>query len=413
MDVLHQRCAGIDIGKREVKACIRVPAAAEQRWRVEVRTFSTMTNDLLRLGAWLTAEGVTTVGMEATGAYWKCVYYLLEDGFQVQLLNAQHLHNVPGRKTDVIDAEWICTMVQHGLVRPSFVPPPPIRALRDLTRYRTAVVRERAREVQRLEKLLEDASIKLAAVASDLLGKSARAMLEALVAGERDPKVLAGMALRRMKAKRAQLVEALTGRFSDHHGVLVRAMLDRIDAADATIEQLSAQIAQAVAPMRRQVELLTTIPGVNTRIAEVVVAEIGTDMSRFPTAGHLASWAGVCPGNNESAGKQLSGKTRHGSPALRAALGDAALAVSRTKGTYLAARYRRIAARRGKLRAVVAVQHSMLVAIWHMLSADVAYHDLGEQYFNSRVGKDRQTRRLVAQLSQLGYAVRLDPVEAA
>jgi transposase len=288
MDVLVQRCAGIDIGKRDVKACIRVPDTVG-RWRVEVRTFTAMTGDLLLLRDWLAGEGVTTVGMEATGAYWKPVYYLLEDHFDVQLLNARHLHNVPGRKTDVIDAEWICRMVQHGLVRPSFVPPPPIRQLRDLTRYRTEIVRERARDIQRLEKLLEDAGIKLSAVVADLLGKSARAMLEALVGGQRDPQVLADMALRRMKSKRPQLVEALTGRFSEHHAFLVRAMLDRIDAAAETVQRISTRISEQMVPMRRQAHLLATIPGISARIAEVVVAEIGTNMSAFPTAGHLAS----------------------------------------------------------------------------------------------------------------------------
>jgi transposase len=351
--------------------------------------------------------------MEATGAYWKPVYYLLEDTFAVQLLNARHLHNVPGRKTDVMDAEWICQMVQFGLVRPSFVPPAPIRQLRDLTRYRTEVVRERVRDIARLEKLLEDAGIKLSSVVTDLLGKSARAMLAALIAGERDPQVLADMALRRMKSKRAQLVEALTGWFNDHHAFLVRTMLDRIDAATTTVEQISARIAEQIEPMRRQAGILATIPGVNTKIAEVIVAEIGVNMAVFPTAGHLASWAAVCPGNNESAGKQLSGKTRNGNAALRAALGEAALSVTRTKNTYLAARYRRVAARRGKKRAVVAVQHSMLIAVWHMLTHDVAYRDLGPEYFTERTGKTRQTRRLVAQLGSLGYTVRLEPLMAA
>jgi transposase len=411
VEVVVERCAGIDIGKRDVKACIRVLESG--RWRVEVRTFTTMTRDLLRLRDWLASEAITTAGMEATGAYWKPVYYLLEDAFVVQLLNARHLHNVPGRKTDVMDAEWICQMVQYGLVRPSFVPPAPIRKLRDLTRYRTEVVRERVRDIARLEKLLEDAGIKLSAVVADLLGKSARAMLEALIAGERDPQVLADMALRRMKSKRAHLVEALNGWFNDHHGFLVRTILDRIDAAASVVDRISARIVEQIEPMRHQATLLTTIPGVSTKVAEVVIAEIGIDMTAFPTAGHLASWAGVCPGNNESAGKQLSGKTRNGNAALRAALGEAALAITRTKNTYLAARYRRVAAKRGKKRAIVAVQHSMLIAVWHMLTNDVGYHDLGSEYFTERTGKTRQTRRLVAQLSTLGYTVRLEPLAAA
>jgi transposase len=412
MDVVHQRCAGIDIGKRDVKACIRVPAGGG-RWRTEVQTFSTMTNDLLRLRDWLAAEQITTVGMEATGAYWKPVYYLLEDDFETLLLNARHLHNVPGRKSDVMDSEWICRMVQHGLVRPSFIPPVPIRQLRDLTRYRAEVVRERVREVQRLEKLLEDAGIKLSVVVADLLGKSSRAMLEALIAGQRDPEVLADMALRRMKSKRPDLIEAMTGRFEAHHAFLVRAILDRIDSATAIVERVSTEVAARIGSMAAQAAALATIPGVSVRVAEVVLAEIGADMSRFPTAGHLASWVGVCPGNNESAGRQLSGKTRPGNAALRAALGDAALAASRTKDTYLAARYRRIAARRGKKRAIVAIQHSILIAVWHMMTHGVAYHDLGADHFLERAGRTRQARRLVAQLAKLGYGVELAELEAA
>jgi transposase len=412
MDVVHQRCAGIDIGKRDVKACIRVPAGGG-RWRTEVQTFSTMTNDLLRMRDWLAAEQITVVGMEATGAYWKPVYYLLESEFDTMLLNARHLHNVPGRKSDVMDSEWICRMVQHGLVRPSFVPPAPFRELRDLTRYRAEVVRERVREIQRLEKLLEDAGIKLSVVVADLMGKSARAMLEAMISGQRDPEVLADMALRRMKSKRPELVEALTGRFENHHAFLVRAILDRIDAANEIVERVGGRVEAQLRDLAAQVQALTTIPGVSTRVAEVVIAEIGIDMSRFPTAAHLASWAGVCPGNNESAGRQFSGRTRPGNAALRAALGDAAMAAGRTKDTYLAARYQRIAARRGRKRAIVAIEHSILTAVWHMLTHGVAYQDLGGDYFLERAGRARQTRRLVAQLGKLGYAVELAELEAA
>jgi transposase len=412
MDVVRERCAGIDIGKKDVKACIRVPAGGG-RWRREVRTFSTMTNDLLRLRDWLAEEQITTVGMEATGAYWKPVYYLLEDAFDTQLLNAQHLHNVPGRKSDVMDSEWICRMVQYGLVRPGFVPLAPVRQLRDLTRYRAVVVGERVREIQRLEKLLEDAGIKLSVVVADLLGKSSRAMLEAMISGVRDPEVLADMALRRMKSKRPALIEALTGHFQEHHGFLVRAILDRIDAANVIVERVSTEIAARMTSMRAQVEVLSTIPGVNQKVAEVILAEIGTDMSRFPSAGHLASWAGVCPGNHESAGKQLKGVTRRGNAALRAALGDAALAASQTKDTYLAARYHRIAARRGKKRAIVAIQHSILTAVWHMIANGVAYQDLGGDFFIRRASRSRRTRNLISQLNQLGYSVELTDLEAA
>jgi transposase len=415
MDVVHERCAGIDISKADVKVCIRVPGAGRRRHR-EVRTFTTMTTSLLAMRDWLLAEQVTVVGMEATGAYWKPVFYLLEHDIECWLLNARHMKAVPGRKTDVKDAEWIAELVEHGLVRPSFVPPEPIRHLRDLTRYRTEIVRERTREVQRLEKFLEDTGIKLSVVVSDLTGKSARAMLEALVAGQRDPQVLAELALGSMRGKRPLLGEALTGRFTAHHAFLVRAMLDRIDAATAMEDRLSRQIDQAVAPFRHQLDLIVTIPGVSVRAAEVILAEIGADPARFPTAGDLASWAGMCPGNNQSGATNKPGHTRHGDPWLKAALGQVAIAASRTKGTYLAARYRRVATRRGKKRALVAVGHSVLISVWIMLTRDIAYHDLGADHFIERLGphgKARQTRRLVDQLSQLGYQVTLQPAQAA
>lgn len=411
MDVIHERCAGIDVSKADVKVCLRVPSG--KRRRSEVRTFSTMTGDLLVMRDWLLAEGVTLVGMEATGIYWKPVFYLLEHDMECWLLNARHMKAVPGRKTDVKDSEWIARLIECGLVRPSFVPPEPIRQLRDLTRYRTEVVRERTRETQRLEKLLEDAGIKLSSVVSDILGKSGRAMLEALVTGERDPAVLAELARGSMRGKRATLIEALTGRFGDHHAFLARTMLDRIDACTTTETRLNTRIDDQVRPFRRHVELLTTIPGISTRTAEVILAEIGADMTRFRTAAHLASWAGVCPGNHESAGKQPTGRTRHGDPWLKAVLGQAAVSAARTKDTYLAARYRRLVPRRGKKRALVALEHAILIATWHMLTHDMAYADLGGDYFLHRAHRTRQTRRLVNQLNQLGYQVTLHPVEAA
>jgi transposase len=412
VEVLHERCAGIDISKVDVKVCLRLPGSGARR-RSETRTFTSMTNDLLAMRDWLIAQGVTVVGMEATGAYWKPVFYLLEADVKVQLLNARHMRNVPGRKTDVADSEWIAKLVEHGLVRPSFVPPEPIRQLRDLTRYRTEVVRERVREGQRLEKLLEDAGIKLSVVVSDILGKSARAMLEALVEGERRPAVLADLALGSMRGKKPLLTEALTGRFGAHHAFLVRAMLDRIDEADAMLSRLDAQIDAHVAPFRAVIDLLDGIPGISVRVAEVIVAEIGTDMSRFPTAAHLASWAGMCPGNNESGGRRKAGTTRIGDVWLRAALGEAAMAASHTKGTYLAARFRRIASRRGKKRAMVATGHSILIAAWHMINGNIEYADLGGDYFIERTGKTRMTRRLVGQLSQLGWQVTLNPASTA
>jgi transposase len=320
---------------------------------------------------------------------------------------------VPGRKTDVKDSEWIARLVEHGLVRASFVPPEPIRQLRDLTRYRTEVIRERTREAQRLEKLLEDAGIKLSVAVANILGVSGRAMLEALIAGERDPQVLADLAKGPMRRKTNALIEALTGHFTAHHAFLARAMLDRIDACTTMEKRLDARIDAQIAPFRRRIELLVTIPGVSTRAAEVILAEIGDDIARFPTAADLASWAGVCPGNNESGGKRGPGRTRHGDPWLKAALGQAAISASRTKDTYLAARYRRLIARRGKKRALVALEHSILVSVWHMFTRDTTYADLGGQYFLERTGRARQTRRLVSQLNQLGYQVTLSAEGAA
>ena len=316
MDVLIERCAGIDIGKRTVAVTVRTPDGEGGR-RQETRTFGTVTRHVLELRDWLVAEGVTVAAMEATSDYRRPVFYLLEDAMETWLLNAHHLKAVPGRKTDVKDAEWIAQLVEHGLVQPSFVPPPPIRELRDLTRYRKTIVEERTREVQRLEKLLEDAGIKLSSVASRTLGVSGRAMIEALINGERDAAVPANLAQRRLRKKIPELTEALLGRFGDHHALLAREMLGRIDAADATIARLSEEIEIRLAPFREHVELLITIPGVAHRTAQVIIAETGGDMSVFGSAERLASWAGMCPGNNESAGKRKSGRTRKGSKWLR------------------------------------------------------------------------------------------------
>lgn len=412
MDVLHERCAGIDISKTDVKVCVRTPSRNRQR-HSEIRTFSAMTGDLLAMRDWLIEQGVTVVGMEATSSYWKPVFYLLEDQVQCWLLNAQHMKAVPGRKTDVMDAEWIAKLIEHGLVRPSFVPPPPMRRLRDLTRYRTAIVRERGREAQRLHNLLEDAGIKLTSVVSDVLGKSGRAMVEALITGERDPRVLAELALGRLRGKHAALIEALTGRFDEHHAFLARAMLDRIDTATAMQVRLDARIEALIEPYRRHIELLATIPGVSATTAQVILAEIGADITQFPSAGHLASWAGVCPGNHESAGKHASGTTRPGDPWLKGVLGQAAISAARGKDTYLGARYRRLVIRRGRARALVALQHSMIIAIWHMFTTDMPYHDLGPTYFLDRTSNTAATRRLIGQLNHLGYQVTLNPLGAA
>lgn len=412
MEVLVERCAGLDVGKADLKACVRVPGPRGGR-RQQVKTFATTTGSLLRLRDWLMEQQVTVVGMEATGDYWKPVYYVLEDAVEVQLLNAAHMHNVPGRKSDVSDSAWIAGLVEHGLVRASFVPPRPIRRLRDLTRYRAALTAERTREKQRMEKLLEDAGIKLSVFVSDMFGVSGRAMLSALVDGERDPEVLAGYARGRMRPKIPMLVQALTGSFDAHHAFLCRTMLSRIDGLDATINAVTAQIETEIVPFQPIADRLDTIPGVNQRVAQVIIAEIGADMTQFPTAAHLASWAGMCPGNNESAGKHFSGRTRKGDRWLRAALGEAAAAAAGTKDTYCRAQYHRLAARRGKKRALVAVGHSLLVAAWHVINDEVSYQDLGALHFLTRIDPARQTRRLVTHLQQLGYQVQLSPAAAS
>jgi transposase len=411
MERLIERCAGLDVHKASVTATVRVPGDQGGR-QTETRTFRTTTAGLVLLGDWLASFGVTVVGMESTGVYWKPVYYLLEDDFECWLLNAQHLKNVPGRKTDVADSVWICQLVEHGLVRPSFVPAKPIRELRDLTRYRKAVLAERTREAQRLHKVLEDAGIKLASVASDPLGVSGRAMLEALVAGTHDPQVLAELARGRLRAKLPALREALQGRFGAHHGLLVGEMLARIDQMDETIERLSAEVARVAAPFSPLLGLLMTIPGVSRRTAEVIVAEIGPDMGRFPTAAHLASWAGVCPGNNESAGKHGSGRTRKGSKWLRVALVEAAHAAARTKNSYLATQYARLRGRRGPKKAALAVAHSILVIAWHLLTRGEPYTDLGADYFVKRQTHQAYRDRLVRQLERMGHKVTLEPTAA-
>jgi transposase len=414
MQRLFERVAGLDVHKNSVVACVRIPDGEGAR-RQETRSFATTTQALLTLLDWLRSYGVTLVGMESTGVYWRPVYYLLEDHVECWLLNAQHLRNVPGRKTDVKDAEWICQLVEHGLVRASFVPPREIRELRDLTRYRKAQIEERTREVQRLEKTLQDGGIKLSSVASKVLGVSGRLMLDALLAGTHDPDVLADLARGRLRAKLPALREALEGRFTANHALIVTQILAHIDFLDESIQTLSGRVDEVIAPFTRKVELLKTIPGVDKRTAELLLAEIGPDMSKFPTAGHLASWAGMCPGQNESAGKSRSGRTRHGSKWLRAGLTQAAKASSRTRGTYLSAQYQRLRGRRGHQRATIATCHSILVAAWHMLSRDVPYEDLGEDYFTRHQTEytKRYRNRLIHQLERLGNKVTLEPLPEA
>lgn len=408
MEVVHARCAGMDISKSDAKVCVRIAGAGRRKTVETVTTWSSMTGQILALRDHLLAERVTCVVMEATSDYWKPFYYLLEDaGFELMLVNARHVKNLPGRKTDVADATWLAQLGAHGLVRASFVPPEPIRRLRDLTRARTAITRERAREVQRLEKLLEDAGIKLSAVASDIIGVSGRAMLEALIAGDRDPAALADLAKRRLRSKIPALTEALTGRFTEHHAFLARVHLDLIDRHTTAINQLTERIDVVIEPFQGFRDLIGTIPGIGTLLADVIIAETGADMAVFPTAKHLASWAGTTPGSNESAGKVKSTKTRPGNPYLQGALGTAAMWAAQNPQTYLGARYRRIASRRGPHRANVAVQHSILTAIWHMGTTGTLYDDPGGEYY-TRLNPERARTRAIRQLEALGYRVTLD-----
>jgi transposase len=407
MDVVVERVAGLDVHKASVTACVRVPDEAGQRAE-HVETFSTTVTSLLALSDWLDAHGVTQVAMEATGVYWKPVWAVLEDRFDCILVNARHVKQVPGRKTDVTDAQWLCRLAEAGLLRASLVPPAPIRALRNLTRYRKAQIRDRQREAGRLHKIMEDTGIKLDCVASDMLGMSSRAMLRALIEGTTDPNVLADLALGKLRLKLPALREALQGRFDTQHAIIVGRILAHIDYLDEAITELSTAIEEQIAPFASAVELLCTIPGVQRRTAEVIIAETGGDMNAFPTAKHLASWAGFCPGNDQSAGKRRSGKTRKGSKWLRANMIEAAKAASRTKDTYLAAQYQRLRARRGHAKATTAVAHSILVAAWHMLTTGEIYTDPGGDYF-ARRDPERTTRRLVAQLEKLGHAVTLEP----
>ena len=409
MDVVHRRCAGIDISKRDAKVAVRVGGGGRAGTTTAVTTWSSMTGQVLALREHLVAQQVTCVVMEATSDYWKPFYYVLEDGpWELMLVNARHARNMPGRKTDVSDAAWLAQLGAHGLVRGSFVPPAPIRALRDLTRTRTALTRERAREVQRLEKLLEDAGIKLSAVATDIVGVSGRAMLEALIAGQRDPAVLADLAKRKLRWKLGELSEALDGRFAAHHAFLARTHLDLIDHLTDAIEQVTTRIEAAMAPFRGVRDLIVTVPGISTGVADVIIAETGADMTRFPSPGHLASWAGTCPGANESAGRVKSTHTRPANPYLKGALGVAAMAAARTKGTYLAAKHRRIATRRGPLKAVVAIEHAMLIAIWHMINDQTPYRDPGADYY-TRLNPDKIKNRAIDQLTAIGYTVTLTP----
>lgn len=404
MKQIRDRVAGLDVHRDSVVACVRVSSRSEVV--VDKQRFPATTAGLSALAAWLGEAGPTTVVMESTGVYWKPVYYALEGLFEeLWVCNAQHVKNVPGRKSDMSDAEWLADVAAHGMVRPSFVPPPEIRELRDLTRHRKSLVDTRSREVQRLDKVLQDAGVKLTSVASKAWGASARQMVEALIAGERDPAVLAELAKSRMRSKIPQLTDALLGHFGPHHAILCREIIDHIDFLDAQVAHLTESIAERLGPFEPQVALLCTIPGVGRTTAEVFVAETGGDMSCFPTPGQLAAWVGVAPASHESAGKHRPAGTRRGNRWLLRQLVEAAWASSRTKGTYLGAQHRRIARRRGPNRANVAVAHSIVVMAWHMLSTGEAYTELGEDYFTRRQGREHQARALARKLQDLGYEV--------
>lgn len=411
MQVIHQYCCGLDVHKKTVVACILItsPDGTVQK---KVRTFSTMTSDLLAFVDWLQAFQITHVALESTGVYWHPVFNLLEEDFSVILVNAQHMKALPGRKTDIKDSEWIADLLRHGLLRPSFIPSKPIRVLRELTRYRKTLVQERAQEVNRLHKVLEGANIKLAAVATDVLGKSGRDMLTALIEGTTDAEVLADLARGLLRKKLPQLQEALEGRVQPHHRTLLRHMLAHVDFLEKTLTQLQQDIDTHLAPYEEAVELLQSIPGVQATAAATIIAEIGIDMSRFPSAKHLASWAGVCPGNRQSGGKRFSGATTHGNPYLRAMLAEVVWVISHTKNNYLSAQYHRLARRLGKKKAVVAVSHSLLVVMYHILLTKHPYVDLGADYLE-QLDTARVQQHHIHRLEQLGFTVTLTPKHAA
>ena len=410
VEVLHERCAGMDISKKDVKVCIRVPGGRGGRYRNEVTTFGSMTGQILELRAFLLEQQVTLVVMESTGDYWKPFYYVLEGApFELLLVNPRHVRGLPGRKTDVSDAQWLADLGAHGLVRGSLVPPPPIRVLRDLTRTHADLTRDRTREYNRLQSVLEDAGIKLTSVASKINGVSCRLMLDALVAGERNPKVLAQLAKGSLREKQADLTQAMTGRFTDHHTFMVRLHLQVIDQLTTAIDQLTTKIEVVTEPFRPQLAVLETIPGVSTHIAVVIIAETGGDMTKFPTAGHLASWAGVCPGHNQSADVTKKAKTRPGNSYLKGALGSAAMSSMQVHETFLQDRHHRLKPRIGGLRTIVALEHSILRSVWHMLTTDQPYRELGAGYHQRRHPQNA-LRSITRQANRLGYTVRFDPI---
>jgi transposase len=413
MRVVHERCAGLDVHKKTVVACRIVPQDGRE-WQVDIRTFGTMTGDLLGLRDWLAEVDVTHVAMESTGVYWKPVFNILEEEFDVLLVNAKHIKFVPGRKTDVKDAQWIAELLQHGLLKASFIPDPAQRVLREVVRYRTHLIQDRVREVNRAHKVLEDANLKLSSVASDIMGVSGRAMLAAIIAGKDDPEALAELAKGRMRTKIDELERALTGYVKDSHRRLLSWHLRHIDELNALLEEVEQEIDQLIRPFDENdlSARLDTIPGVDCKTAQVIIAELGIDMNRFPTAGHAAAWAGLTPGKNESAGRNRASRTNPANRYLKAALVQAAHAAGRSKDNYLAAQYRRLSARRGKKRAAVAVAHSILVIAYHLIERGTEYVDLGATYFDQRK-KDTVQQQLVRRLEKLGFKVALEPLETA
>ncbi len=411
MEVVVERCCGLDVHKATVAACVWRRDTGGQVHK-EVQTFGTMTAELLVLVDWLHAHRVTHVAMESTGVLWQPVYNLLEADFEVMVVNAEHIKRVPGRKSDVKDCEWIAELLAHGLLKGSFIPPAPIRELRELTRYRKALIDERVREVNRLHKLLQTANLKLSSVASDVLGLSGRQMLEALVAGTTDPAVLAELAKGKLRTKLPALRQALQGRFSAHHRFLLEHILGHLDFLDEAIEKLSVEVAARTTPLEDLIQYLDTIPGVDRKAAEGTLAELGVDMARFPTHRHLAAWTGLCPGNHESAGKRRSGKARKGDPWFRRYAIEMALAASRAKGTYLHALYHRLVRRKGHKKAVVAVAHAIVVSMYHVLKHRVPYRELGADYFD-KLNVTAIKRHHIRRLEGLGFKVTLEPLEAA
>jgi transposase len=402
MEVIHERCAGLDVHKKEIVVCFLTSSGKE------IKKFGTMTEDLLKMADWLVEQDCTHVAMESTGVYWKPVYNLLEStDIGVLLVNAQHIKTVPGRKTDVNDAEWIAKLLRHGLVRGSFVPDRPQRELRELTRYRRSLIQERSREANRIQKVLEGANIKLGSVATDVLGKSGRAMIEHLVAGVEDPAILSDLAIGQLKKKKDALKKALNGLMGEHQRFILGEQLNHIKDLERRIERLDAEIKERLLPFEAQLQLLDQITGVNLRTAEDIIVEIGSDMSRFPTDKHIACWAGICPGNNESAGKRKSGRSRPGNRWLRISLVLAARAAANSKGTYLSAQYHRIASRRGKKRAIVAVAHTILVIIYHMLKTGEVYKDKGVNFFD-RINEESLIKRTKRRMESLGYNVSIE-----